>query len=248
MKHSEISETDRLKLIDWIIDTHQLFALLPETLYLTVNIIDRYLSLETTKCNLLPLIGISAMFIASKYEEIYAPELRDFVYVTKGKFNKSDILRTEYCIMKKLEFNLLTISPLLIFNRLYFISSSSKEEIISKTMNQVYYMANFFLELMLLEYKMLKYSSSIKASSALFLARKFLSVKPTWPQKKIEKQMCVNQENILECSKEVLQILKKEKTSSLNTLKNKYSKKEYMNIYSIFVRQGSSSSSISVKN
>lgn len=71
----EINEKMRAILIDWLIQVHHKFELSPETLYLTINIIDRYLASKTTSRRELQLVGMSAMLIASKYEEIWAPEV-----------------------------------------------------------------------------------------------------------------------------------------------------------------------------
>ena len=78
----------RAILVDWIIEVHLKFKLLPETLFITVNLIDRYLSMINIKRNNLQLVGVTAMFIASKYEEIYAPEVKDFVYITDYAYSK----------------------------------------------------------------------------------------------------------------------------------------------------------------
>lgn len=71
----EINEKMRSILIDWLIEVHQKFELNQETLYLTINIVDRYLAVTTTSRRELQLVGMSAMLIASKYEEIWAPEV-----------------------------------------------------------------------------------------------------------------------------------------------------------------------------
>ena len=55
---------------------------MPETMYLTVNLIDRFLEKKLVIRQKLQLVGVTAMLLASKYEEIYAPEVRDFVYIT----------------------------------------------------------------------------------------------------------------------------------------------------------------------
>lgn len=81
----------RAILVDWIIEVHLKFKLLPETLFITINLIDRYLSIVSIKRNSLQLVGVTAMFIASKYEEIYAPEVRDFVYITDNAYSKTEI-------------------------------------------------------------------------------------------------------------------------------------------------------------
>lgn len=82
----------RAILVDWIIEVHLKFKLLPETLFITVSLIDRYLEIEQIKRTNLQLVGVTAMLIASKYEEIYAPEVRDFVYITDNAYTKEEIL------------------------------------------------------------------------------------------------------------------------------------------------------------
>lgn len=46
VRQTDINEKMRKILVDWLLKVHSKFKLLPETLYLTVNIIDRYLSHE----------------------------------------------------------------------------------------------------------------------------------------------------------------------------------------------------------
>jgi cyclin B len=70
---TDINERMRAILIDWIIEVHHKLSLMPETLYLTVYIIDQYLSMETVQRKEVQLVGVSAMLIACKYEEIWAP-------------------------------------------------------------------------------------------------------------------------------------------------------------------------------
>ena len=79
-KQSDINERMRAILIDWLVDVHLKFKLLPETLYLTINMIDRYLDKEVITRRKLQLVGISAMLISSKYEEIYPPEIKDYLH------------------------------------------------------------------------------------------------------------------------------------------------------------------------
>ncbi|KAF9595010.1 hypothetical protein IFM89_036028 [Coptis chinensis] len=60
--------------MEWLIEVHSKFELMPETLYHTVHIVDRYLSMRSVSRKILQLIGMSAMLIASKFEEIWALE------------------------------------------------------------------------------------------------------------------------------------------------------------------------------
>jgi len=85
----------RSVLLDWLVDVHYKFKLLPETLFLTVNLIDRYLEKVEINRKRLQLVGVTSMFIASKYEEIYAPEVKDFAYVTDSAYTKQEILDME---------------------------------------------------------------------------------------------------------------------------------------------------------
>lgn len=78
----------RQVLIDWLIDVHRKFKMKAETLFICSNIIDRYLELHLVSRNNLQLLGISAMNIAAKYEEIYPPEMKDFVMICDGAYKK----------------------------------------------------------------------------------------------------------------------------------------------------------------
>lgn len=86
-------------MVDWIIEVHLKFKLLPETLFLTVSLIDRYLEKVKIMRNNLQLVGVTSMLIASKYEEIYAPEVRDFVYITDNAYKKEEIFEMEHSIL-----------------------------------------------------------------------------------------------------------------------------------------------------
>lgn len=72
---TDINSKMRSILIDWLVEVHRKFELMPESLYLTINIVDRYLSMKIVPRRELQLVGISSMLIACKYEEIWAPEV-----------------------------------------------------------------------------------------------------------------------------------------------------------------------------
>ena len=82
-------------MVDWIIEVHLRFHLMPETLFLTINIIDRYLEKTQIRRTKLQLVAVAALLIASKYEEIYVPELNDFVFISDSAFTKEEILQME---------------------------------------------------------------------------------------------------------------------------------------------------------
>lgn len=111
------------------------------------------------------------MLIASKYEEIYAPEVQDFVYITDRAYSKSEILECEYKMLKTLEFDTNHCSSFWFLMR-YWKFSESDPFILN--------MARYLLELSLVEYKMLVHSSSILAASALYLAMKIVKKPFNW--------------------------------------------------------------------
>lgn len=81
-KQSDINAKMRSILFDWLVEVHLKFKLVPETLFMTCGLIDRYLEKEKVMRDKLQLVGIAAMFIASKYEETFAPESRSLVEST----------------------------------------------------------------------------------------------------------------------------------------------------------------------
>ena len=103
---AEINDKMRAILVDWLIEVHTKFKLQRETLYITITIIDRYLASHQCTKGELQLVGVSSMLIACKYEEIYPPELKDFVYITDRAYTKEDVLQMEFRILSVLQFDL----------------------------------------------------------------------------------------------------------------------------------------------
>jgi len=66
----------RAILVDWLVEVHMKFNLVPETLFLCINVIDRYCEIVNVPRAKLQLVGVTALLIACKYEEIYPPEVR----------------------------------------------------------------------------------------------------------------------------------------------------------------------------
>ena len=102
---TDINEKMRAILIDWIVDVHLKFKLLPETLFLTINLIDRYLERVPVIRQKLQLVGVGSLLIACKYEEIYAPEVKDLVIVTDQAYKHEEIIEIEGKILCVLMLN-----------------------------------------------------------------------------------------------------------------------------------------------
>jgi len=150
-------------LIDWLIEVHSQFKLLQETLYMTIYIIDKFLQVEgfTVRRNKLQLVGVSAMFIASKVEEMYAPEINDFVYITDNAYTAEEIRAIELRILNTLGFNFSRPLPLHFLRR---ISKAGDVDVLQHTV------AKYLIEMSLLEYEFAHFPPSLMAASALFLS------------------------------------------------------------------------------
>ncbi|XP_076644294.1 G2/mitotic-specific cyclin-B-like [Halictus rubicundus] len=158
----EVTPKMRSVLVDWLIEVHQQFRLLQETLYLTVAIIDRFLqAFHSIDKKNLQLVGVTAMFIASKYEEMYSPDISDFVYITDNAYSKEEILQMEMLIVKTLDYSLGRPLPL------HFLRRYSKA---GKALAVHHTMAKYFLEQCLVHYEMCHYSPSLLAAAAIYLA------------------------------------------------------------------------------
>lgn len=158
----EVTPKMRSVLIDWLVEVHQQFHLMQETLYLTVAIIDRFLqAFRSIDKKRLQLVGVTAMFIASKYEEMYSPDINDFVYITDNAYSKVEILQMEMLIVKTLDYSFGRPLPL------HFLRRYSKA---GKALPMHHTLAKYFLEQSLVHYEMCHYPPSLIAAAAIYLA------------------------------------------------------------------------------
>ncbi|KAI3862831.1 hypothetical protein MKW98_008671 [Papaver atlanticum] len=124
---NQINAKMRMILVDWLIQVHDKFKLAPETLYLTIYIVDRYLSTHVTQRRELQLLGISSMLIASKYEEIWAPEVKDFVCISDKTYTREHILGMEKSILAELGWTLTVPTPYVFLVRFVKAAMADKE-------------------------------------------------------------------------------------------------------------------------
>lgn len=168
----EINENMRGILIDWLLDLHLKFKMFPETIFTIVTIIDRYLSKRMVSKSKLQLVGIAALYIAAKYEETYqVPEIRDLVHLSAKAFTKEQILEMEADIIKQLDFDLIVDSTYKFFSPLAKLAKLEPKN---------FCLAQYVLEMSLLDLKFAKYSPSILAASAIYLINKIRKRSPAW--------------------------------------------------------------------
>jgi len=194
-------------------------------LYLAVNIFDRYLEKKNIKSSDLQLIAIGALCIACKYEEIYAPEIRDYKYISDYCFTTDRILKIEYDILVTLNFDILHVSPLVFLKRYHYVSQGAFKSL---------YLAQFILESSLLEYKTLKFSSSVKAAASLFISRNLLQFSDVWSEELIASSGYIK-DDIDECITSFYSIIKLIPNLTLCASKKKYADKKYFEISKEYV-------------
>jgi len=220
---NDINEKMRAILIDWLVEVHLKFKLVPETLYLTVNLIDRFLEKKIVARNRLQLVGVTCMLIASKYEEIYAPEVRDFVYITDKAYTRDEILNMEILILNTLKFHITVPSTLRFLTRYCKISRLDERH----TM-----LAQYLVELSLPDYKMVRYAPSHLAAAALYLSNKIMKKSPAWPNMLVP-QTKYTEASIRTCAKEICSLLQNVDKAALQAVKKKFSLPKFQEVAKI---------------
>ncbi|MED6247443.1 hypothetical protein ATANTOWER_002040 [Ataeniobius toweri] len=94
-KQPDITNSMRAILVDWLVEVGEEYKLQNETLFLAVNYIDRFLSSMSVLRGKLQLVGTAAMLLASKFEEIYPPEVAEFVYITDDTYTKKQAVNKQ---------------------------------------------------------------------------------------------------------------------------------------------------------
>jgi len=150
-------------LVDWLVEVHLKFKLVPETLYLTVNLIDRYLELREVSRPKLQLAGVTCLLIASKYEEIYPPDLRDLVYICDRAYSKNDILEMEELVLRTLEYKITIPSAHAFLVRFLKAAHADKKMV---------QLSCYILDGTLQSNKLLHYLPSQLAAAAVLIARR----------------------------------------------------------------------------
>ncbi|XP_037353683.1 cyclin-A2 [Talpa occidentalis] len=178
-KQPDITNSMRAILVDWLVEVGEEYKLQNETLHLAVNYIDRFLSSMSVLRGKLQLVGTAAMLLASKFEEIYPPEVAEFVYITDDTYTKKQVLRMEHLVLKVLAFDLAapTVNQFLTQYFLHQQSANCKVESL----------AMFLGELSLIDAEpYLKYLPSVIAGAAFHLAL-YTVTGQSWPDSLVQK-------------------------------------------------------------
>ncbi|RHN70336.1 putative cyclin [Medicago truncatula] len=163
-------------LIDWLVEVVEEYKLQNDTLHRAVSYIDRFLSYYPICRVKLQLLGVSSMYIASKYEDINPPHVEELCFITDNTYNRDEVLEMETDILKTLD-NDLGSPTVKTFLRRF-------NEIVCKKKNasnlQFEFLSNYLAELSLLDYACVRFLPSLVAASITLLAR-FIVWPKTYP-------------------------------------------------------------------
>ncbi|KAF7145513.1 hypothetical protein RHSIM_Rhsim04G0003300 [Rhododendron simsii] len=175
---TEVTPHMRGILINWLIEVHLKYDLMQETLYLTITLLDRYLSLVPIKKNEMQLVGLTALLLASKYEDFWHPRVLDLISISAESYTRDQMLGMamasvfqEKDILKKLKFRL--NAPTLYVFMLKFLRAAQSD-------TKLEHLAFYLIELCLVKYEALKFKSSLLCASAIYVAQCTLQKAPAW--------------------------------------------------------------------
>ncbi|KAF2072618.1 hypothetical protein CYY_006077 [Polysphondylium violaceum] len=219
-----INEKMRAILVDWLMAVHVRFKLLSETFFLSVNIVDRYLSKVPITINRLQLVGITASLLACKYEEIYAPQIDDFIQTSDNACTHEDVLNMERSILSKLQFHVSTCTPL------HFLRRFSKA---AGSDSRTHSLSKYLTELAMTEYNMVQYLPSMIAASAIYVSRRMTMKSGPYWNVTLEYYTCYKEADIMQCAQDLKEVRKRADNSSLRATKKKYTSSKLMEVSNI---------------
>ncbi len=168
LQEKAINEKNRGIIIQWLSYNNYKWKLNEETLFLAVNILDRYLSIKNIPVDKFQLLGLSSYFIATKCQDKEPPSLYDLLYSCKDIYSQQDVKAMEYEILSVLNFDILYISPYKFLTYFYHLGEFSNKKL--------FLLSFFILEICLLDIEIMKYSQGLRAIGALLVAKKCLQI------------------------------------------------------------------------
>lgn len=169
----DINPRTRAVLVDYLIDLHRSLNLTAETLYLAVGLFDRVLAVDTTVTRgKLQLLGVSALMVACKYEEVSVPPISQYVEAMDGAYAKEEMLQMERNILKVVGFHVSTPTAYTFYSR---IESLVVEDKVTMALGM------YIMELSLMEYPALSHRPSLLTSASYYLSKRLRSRPIPWP-------------------------------------------------------------------
>ncbi|KAJ4456810.1 putative G2/mitotic-specific cyclin-B [Paratrimastix pyriformis] len=215
--------TDRLRatIVDWMANVHYQFKLLPETLFLSVALLDRFLALKQVAQNKLQLLGVTCLMTAAKYEEVMSPSIVDFEAITERNCPRADIIRMERTLLSTLKYGL-TMPTVLTFLKRY--AKASKAD------SHIGMCARFISELSLTDYRLCQaYRPSMVAAACIYHSMRIMKRPQPWDDT-IHHYSGYSEASLQQCATDLRELVKKAPTSRLQALYHKHSSERYLAI------------------
>lgn len=221
-KQTDINQNMRTILVDWLVEVAEEYKLLPQTLHLTVNYIDRFLSCMSVIRGKLQLVGTACMLVASKFEEIYPPEVSEFVYITDDTYTSKQVLRMEHLILKALNFDL-SVPTSLNFLQRYLLAAGAEKD------GQLEHLCRYLCELALVEVDpFINYLPSTIAAASLFVANYTLGKEHWTPT--IEHYSGYQLENLDACIRDIHKMFDSAPNWNQTAIQTKYKSAKFSSV------------------
>jgi len=214
---TEINEKMRTILVDWLVDVHLKFKLHQETFFLAIDLIDRFLAVSKVQRAQLQLVGVTSMLLAAKYEEIWPPEIKDCIHISANTYTRDEILRMERQVCAALQYKLTTPTPFPMLARLLEVSDAD---------TTTKYLAMYFMEHAVLDYKHLQFLPSQLANASLLLANLTLRKPDPW-NFSLQYYSRVPLEDFRDCARNLLDFTTLIANSKYQAIRRKYTSSKF---------------------
>ncbi|KAK9268485.1 hypothetical protein L1049_000237 [Liquidambar formosana] len=218
-----IEATFAYQVVLLVLQVHFKFDLMQETLYLMVSLLDQYLSLVKINKNEMQLVGLTALLLASKYEDFWHPRIKDLISISAESYTRDQMLGMEKAILKTLKFRLNVPTPYVFMLR--FLKAAQSD-------TKLEHLAFYLIELCLVECEALKFKPSLLCASAIYVARCTLQMNPAWTPL-LGKHARYEQNQIRDCAEMILRFHKGARTALLNVTYEKYLRPDHSGVAAI---------------
>jgi len=214
---TDINEQMRAILINWLVDVHLKFRYRTKTLFLAISIIDRFLTKQSISRAKFQLLGVTALIIASKHEEINTPPIIHFVLETDNAFTKEEICEMERNILRILDYEILSPTQHQFYEIICLILGLTKKEI---------NFGRYLMESFMIDFKSTLYLPSLIACSTMYIVLKFFKFRN---YSIIHSDFFSSNHNISavkECANDICFFIDVIGRSTLRSVKNKFGQKD----------------------
>lgn len=222
---TDISESMRGILVDWLIEVADEYRLNPKTLHLSVNTIDRVLSKRTVSRGKLQLVGCACMLLAGKYEEIFPPTVEDYSYISDNTYTPHQVLEEERRVLNDIDY-VLTVPTMHMFLARYLEAAHA-------TTKQKH-LAQYFCEIALLHMEFVKFKPSMIAATAVYYMRMTLASAPNnetlWDETLKYYTQVTDEKDLHECCVLMNEKHRKTKDSELRAVYEKFESDKFSEV------------------